>query len=197
MSLVMLALAIFLQWGGRREATGRAAVHPSIPAEPGSAFSYLDRTGGTQAGTPYVRPLTYSAKLCFPGTVLAKNWKVRNKGSWRNPRKEQRKNEEYLTQGHSQFVEKLMMSRIPGLHQPGKSMFLSQQRPCESGAVSCPRLPSHHSTTTHVQGHVSQTLQPTRVILWINTALVLLATSSLSFATLDYQQNTPKTAKKA
>lgn len=77
MSLVMLAFAIFLQWGRQREAVGRAAVHPSIPAEPGSALrvlSYLqDSTAGDTAGTAHIRPLTDTVKLCFPQRVVAKN----------------------------------------------------------------------------------------------------------------------------
>lgn len=70
MSLVMLAFAIFLQWGRRREAVGRAAVHPSIPAEPGAAprpFSYLHTAHeGTRAGTPHVRLIHVQGQALLP-----------------------------------------------------------------------------------------------------------------------------------
>lgn len=100
MSLVMLAFAIFLQWGRQREAVGRAAVHPSIPAKPDPHWgcSVTCRTGqqGTRAGTSHIRPLTGRGKLCFPEIVVAKNWEIWNKGSWRHSRKEQWENE-YLS----------------------------------------------------------------------------------------------------
>jgi len=77
MSLVMFAFAIFLQWGRRKEAIGRAAVHPSMPTEQRStlrAFNYLkDRTGREQRKAyKHIRPYTIFSHF-FIKIAVAKN----------------------------------------------------------------------------------------------------------------------------
>lgn len=92
MSLVMLAFAIFWQWGRWGEAIGRAAVHPSMPPKQRStprAFNYLQDTTGREQrqADKYIRPFIYNIKyLIFKKQRWLRTEKFCIKASARNLR---------------------------------------------------------------------------------------------------------------